>query len=114
MNITELAKEANVSRPYLSQIESGDRTPSPDILRKLSRPLGVSHEHLMYKASYISEKSNQVEELERQNRILREGLQFYADPSKYGDRGEYWGIVIDSGETAREHLRRADDEVDRV
>jgi len=36
-------------------------------------------------------------EIKRKDAALR----FYADPSKYGDRGDYWQIVNDEGKTAR-------------
>jgi DNA-binding XRE family transcriptional regulator len=36
----ELADKAGISRPYLSQIESGKYVPSPRIRRKLARALG--------------------------------------------------------------------------
>lgn len=57
MNITDLAKKAKISRPYLSQIESGTRNPSPEILRKLHKPLNLTHHELMYKADYISKEA---------------------------------------------------------
>lgn len=58
MNITELANKAGISRPYLSQIESGSRKPSPEILKKLSTPLGVSYMSLMQTAGYIDHLDN--------------------------------------------------------
>lgn len=57
MNITDLAKKAKISRPYLSQIESGTRNPSPEILKKIHGPLNLQHHDLMYKAGYISKES---------------------------------------------------------
>lgn len=42
LNVTELAEQSDVSRPYLSQIESGKRNPSNKILNKLAQPLGVT------------------------------------------------------------------------
>ena len=38
----DLAKAADIAIPYLSQIESGKRTPSLDIAKNLAMSLGVS------------------------------------------------------------------------
>src|SRR5690606_13887084 len=41
-------------------IEKGDRSkPSPKVLEKLAAPLGVSYEHLMEKAGYITPSSGE-------------------------------------------------------
>lgn len=54
ITLTELGEMVGYSNPYLSQIETGKRgTPSPEILAKLSGPLGVSYEELMIEAGYI-------------------------------------------------------------
>ena len=37
----ELAKRVGLSRPYINQIESGVREPSPPALAELARALGV-------------------------------------------------------------------------
>jgi len=49
MNITQLAEQSGVSRPYLSQIESGKRNPSNDLLFKLSKALDISYALLLEK-----------------------------------------------------------------
>lgn len=53
ITITQLAEKSGVSHSYISQIENGKFNPSPEILRKLSEPLGVSYEDLMIKAGYL-------------------------------------------------------------
>lgn len=40
-------------------------------------------------------------------KILERALQYYGNPANYGDRGEYWTIVIDAGKTARRALKEA-------
>lgn len=54
-----------------------------------------------------------LEELERlriENKILREGLEYYADPARYdGDHGMFWKIVTNKGQHARLHLKLADE-----
>lgn|SRR5690625_6888275 len=52
MNITELAKKSDISRPYLSQIESDERTASLDILQKLSVGLNLPLATLIESAGY--------------------------------------------------------------
>ncbi|MBT2641728.1 helix-turn-helix domain-containing protein [Bacillus sp. ISL-41] len=54
LTINQLEELSGISNAYISQIETGKRrTPSPEILQKLSSHLGVSHEHLMQKAGYM-------------------------------------------------------------
>lgn len=51
----KLAKLAGVSQPYISQIEGGQRgIPSPEILKKLHKHLGVKYAELMDYAGYLS------------------------------------------------------------
>lgn len=54
LTISQLEELTGISNAYISQIETGKkRTPSPEILQKLSNHLDVSHEHLMQEAGYI-------------------------------------------------------------
>ncbi|OMD42576.1 helix-turn-helix domain-containing protein [Paenibacillus odorifer] len=54
LSMGKLAKLANVSQPYISQIESGQRSiPSPEILKKISIPLDVHYAKLLKKAGYL-------------------------------------------------------------
>ncbi|MBO5096095.1 MAG: helix-turn-helix transcriptional regulator [Bacilli bacterium] len=46
----KLARIANISNTEICRIESGDREiPRPKTLRKISRPIGVNYNELMYK-----------------------------------------------------------------
>jgi len=55
LSMGKLAKEAEISQPYISQIENGDRgIPSPEILKKLAKPLSVDYFDLMDKAGYLT------------------------------------------------------------
>lgn len=56
--LAKLNEISGVSQPFLSQIERGDRKPSPEILQKLSEPLGVQHSDLMELYGYIEELSD--------------------------------------------------------
>jgi HTH-type transcriptional regulator, competence development regulator len=54
LTLVELSEKSGVSQPYLSQIENGKGgIPSPEILFKLTKPLGLTHAHLMIKAGHI-------------------------------------------------------------
>lgn len=56
MSIRQLALYSGVSNAYLSHVENGKRSiPSPEILKKLSKPLGVEYVELMEKAGYLEE-----------------------------------------------------------
>lgn len=53
LSMGQLAKLAEISQPYISQIENGSRgVPSPDILRKLGEPLGVAYSVMLRQAGY--------------------------------------------------------------
>ncbi|MGB7859034.1 MAG: helix-turn-helix transcriptional regulator, partial [Acidimicrobiia bacterium] len=49
------AEKAEISNPYLSQIERGIRKPSAEILKNLSRALEISANSLYSKAGLIDE-----------------------------------------------------------
>lgn len=55
LTMRELDKRSGVSHSYISQLERGERAASPDILNKLSGPLGVTPTELMVKAGHIPE-----------------------------------------------------------
>lgn len=56
MTIRQLELYSGVSNAYISQIERGERgIPSPDILKKLSKPLNIEYSELMKKAGYLDE-----------------------------------------------------------
>lgn len=52
LTLVELSKMSGVSNPYISQIENGKFTPSPEILKKLANPLGVTAFDLMVAAGH--------------------------------------------------------------
>lgn len=50
----QLAMLADIDHTYISKIVNGKTgTPSPEILKKLSRPLGVPYQELMAAAGYL-------------------------------------------------------------
>lgn len=54
LSLRALAAQAGISNPYLSQIERGEKTPSPRILNALAGPLGVTEQHLLVLAGVIA------------------------------------------------------------
>lgn len=55
LSLRKLARMADVSDPYLSQIERGLRRPSADILQRVAEALQVSAESLYYQAGLLTE-----------------------------------------------------------
>ncbi len=53
MSVRRLATLANISNPYLSQIERGLRKPSADILQQIARALKISAETLYERAGIL-------------------------------------------------------------
>lgn len=61
LTIRQLDTYSGVSHSYISQVERGNRgIPSPEILQRLSKPLGVDYEELMVRAGYIEEIKGQI------------------------------------------------------
>ena len=56
ISLRQLAKQAGVSNPYLSQIERGLRKPSAEILQQIAKGLRISAEALYVKAGILEEK----------------------------------------------------------
>ena len=58
LSLRQLARQAGVSNPYLSQIERGLRKPSAEILQAISRALGLPAETLYVKAGILEEREH--------------------------------------------------------
>jgi transcriptional regulator with XRE-family HTH domain len=43
-----LAGRVGITKPYMSQIESGSRQPAPDVLRRIADELGVTLDAISY------------------------------------------------------------------
>lgn len=54
LTLTQLGDMIGYSNPYLSQIETGKKKkmPSPELLEKLAKPLGVNYSDLLFMAGY--------------------------------------------------------------
>lgn len=55
LSLRKLAELADVSNPYLSQIERGLRKPSADILQQIARALSISAESLYVRAGLLDQ-----------------------------------------------------------
>ena len=64
-SIRQLALYSGVSAGFLSQVENKKRgIPSPDILKKLYKPLGITYEEIMRMAGYMNH--NEINESKAQ------------------------------------------------
>jgi transcriptional regulator with XRE-family HTH domain len=54
ISLRQLADQAGVSNPYLSQIERGLRKPSAEILQQIAKALRISAEQLYLRAGILS------------------------------------------------------------
>jgi transcriptional regulator with XRE-family HTH domain len=57
LSLRQLAEQAGVSNPYLSQVERGLRKPSAEVLNKIATALQISSEHLYIRAGLLDEES---------------------------------------------------------
>jgi transcriptional regulator with XRE-family HTH domain len=53
LSLRQLAEQAGVSNPYLSQIERGLRRPSAEVLKELAKALRISAETLYVRAGIL-------------------------------------------------------------
>ena len=79
VSVRQLAEQAGVSNPYLSQIERGLRKPSADVLNQIAKALRVSAEVLYVRAGILEpSETSQVRDAivtdtaitERQKQVL--------------------------------------------
>ena len=57
LSLRQLADQAGVSNPYLSQIERGLRKPSAEILQQIAKGLRISAEQLYVRAGILDERT---------------------------------------------------------
>ncbi len=53
LSLRQLAEQAGVSNPYLSQIERGLRKPSAEVLQQIAKALRISAEQLYIRAGIV-------------------------------------------------------------
>ena len=98
LTLRQLAEVADVSNPYLSQIERGLKKPSAEILQSLAKGLRISAESLYVRAGILEERDEQQVSIEaailgdpvlseRQKRVLLDIYEsFRAENSRVDDR----------------------------
>jgi len=59
LSLRQLAEQAGVSNPYLSQIERGLRRPSAEVLQQLAKALRISAETLYVRAGILDPDESQ-------------------------------------------------------
>ncbi len=64
MSLRQLAEQAGVSNPYLSQIERGLRKPSAEVLQQLAKALRISAEQIYVQAGILKPDDDQVRSVE--------------------------------------------------
>jgi transcriptional regulator with XRE-family HTH domain len=77
MSVRRLAELADVSNPYLSQVERGLRKPSAEILQQVANALKISVETLYVKAGFLPDE-------ERRTNSVPEAIE--ADPHLTDDQ----------------------------
>src|SRR6187455_3049680 len=64
LSLRQLAEQAGVSNPYLSQIERGLRRPSAEVLQQLAKALRVSAEALYVRAGILDLEDGEARSVE--------------------------------------------------
>ncbi|HEY0889060.1 MAG TPA: helix-turn-helix transcriptional regulator [Nocardioides sp.] len=64
LSLRQLADQAGVSNPYLSQIERGLRKPSAEVLQQIARALRISAEQLYVRAGILRPEEGAVGSVE--------------------------------------------------
>jgi transcriptional regulator with XRE-family HTH domain len=65
LSLRQLAEQAGVSNPYLSQIERGLRKPSAEVLQQIAKALRISAEQLYIRAGIVSPENGAGDPHER-------------------------------------------------
>ncbi len=61
LSLRKLSELADISNPYLSQIERGLRKPSAEILQQIARALSISAETLYIRAGILDEPTGEID-----------------------------------------------------
>lgn len=64
LSLRQLAEQAGVSNPYLSQIERGLRRPSAEVLQQIAKALRISAETLYVRAGILDPSPDGVQSVE--------------------------------------------------
>jgi len=64
LSLRQLAEQAGVSNPYLSQIERGLRKPSAEVLQQIAKALRISAEQLYVRAGILDPSDSEAGSVE--------------------------------------------------
>lgn len=85
---TDLAQKIQISNSYMSQMESGERKPSYEVLVKLADAFGVSIDELIGRSVILPAMEDGWYWVRRQNGSTLFPCQYYAKKKAFWD-GEY-------------------------
>lgn len=93
LSLRQLANLANISNPYLSQVERGLYQPSAEVLKGIAQALGISPETLFTEAGWLEEDDLAPSEAPQVEQAIR------LDPSLAAEQKEalisiYRGLKI--------------------
>ena len=122
ISLRQLAEQAGVSNPYLSQIERGLRKPSADILQQIAKGLRISAEALYVQAGILEDRPGdsgvraalltEPHLTERQKQVLIEIYESFRRESQKPPTAEVVAVVSDR--PAPEDTPPASDDDQRV
>jgi transcriptional regulator with XRE-family HTH domain len=105
ISLRQLAEQAGVSNPYLSQVERGLRKPSADILQQIAKGLRISAEALYVQAGILEDRPGDSgvrsalltdpQLTERQKQVLIEIYESFTKESQKSPTAEVVAITRD-------------------
>jgi transcriptional regulator with XRE-family HTH domain len=105
ISLRQLAEQAGVSNPYLSQIERGLRKPSADILQQIAKGLRISAEALYVQAGILEDRPGDSgvrsalltdpQLTERQKQVLIEIYESFRQESQKPPTAEVVAVIPD-------------------
>jgi transcriptional regulator with XRE-family HTH domain len=116
ISLRQLAEQAGVSNPYLSQIERGLRKPSADILQQIAKGLRISAEALYVQAGILEDHPGDSgvrsalltdpQLTERQKQVLIEIYESFRRESQKPPTAEVVAVIRDRPAPAGRRFRR--------
>jgi transcriptional regulator with XRE-family HTH domain len=120
LSLRQLADQAGVSNPYLSQIERGLRRPSAEVLQALAKALRISAEQVYVQAGILNLEDQEVRAVElailgdpglgeRQKQALLEVYEsFRAVHALHGEQDQHDKQPLDDEAPAPTHVQVGD------
>jgi transcriptional regulator with XRE-family HTH domain len=119
ISLRQLAEQAGVSNPYLSQIERGLRKPSAEILQQIAKGLRISAEALYVQAGILEDRPGDSgvrsallvdpQLTERQKQVLIEIYESFRKESRSAHTAEIVAVVRDTPEPEQQRPDAGDD-----